>query len=216
MSFVFEGLLGGTITLAVIYLVLIIYVYSKLLWLQSNTPQGLNTRKLFVMSILLTCLLRFMSFASMTLLTLGSVHFQLESGGIKTDDNDDDGGDGTNKEFFAKASVVLFDFPDFCFVSAYVLLLIVWAETYLKSRRHWLSSVRFQQVWIWSYLIFNLVLYTTQTALYSLLFIPTIDEYVQTNLIYLTLAGFNLFLPICWIIVYLYMSILVRFHAISN
>jgi len=38
------------------------------------------------------------------------------------------------EEFFEKAVFVLFDFPDFCFVSAYLLLVVIWAEGYLQVR----------------------------------------------------------------------------------
>lgn len=209
MGFIFEGLIEATLTLSGMYLILSIFTYYKLSYLQRNTlsTSGLTLQKLFVMTCLLTCILRFMSFASMSLLYLGRVKFKIDNTG-SFDSNDDftDDDKYSNHTFLEKAILVLFDFPDFCFVSAYVLLFVVWAETYLKSRRHWLSSMRFRRVWIFGYFIFNVLLYTTQLALYSLIFIPTINEYVQTNLIYFTLAGFSLLLPAIWLVTYLYMA----------
>lgn len=204
MGFIFDGLLGGTITLAVLYIFLSTYVYQRLLWVQANSPPGLNVRKLFVMTLLLTAIVRSMSFISMTLLSLGSVDFKLENGTINDDESQ-----SADKDFFNKAAVALFDFPDFYFVSAYVLLVIVWAEAYLKSRRHWLSASRFHSFWIWSYFLFNVLLYTCQIALYSLLFLPTIDHYVETSLIYICLSAFNICLPVCWLVLFLYLTLVV-------
>ncbi len=127
-EFVFQGLLGASFSLAAIYLLLALYTFKKLLWLQSNSTDGLNTRKLFVMTCLLTSVLRFMSFGSMAVLDLNDIHFRLHSAG----EVDDDMGNSSTKQFFEKALLVLFDFPDFCCISAYVLLIVVWAEAYLK------------------------------------------------------------------------------------
>lgn len=207
MAFVFEGLLGATITLSILYMMLMLYVGRKLIWLQSNSSSGLNTKKLFVMTCLLTAALRFMSFGSMALLDLGKVGFHMPSSGSVLE-KDDDHGPG-NQDFFEKATLVLFDFPDFCCISAYVLLLVIWAEAYLKSRRHWLSPIRFRRAWMFGYFIFNVILYSSQITLYSLLFLPSIDKFVETTLIYLTLSAFNLALPVLWMAVYLYLAILV-------
>ena len=49
--------------------------------------------------------------------------------------------------------------PDFCCLSAYLLLLVLWAAAFLKSRSHWLSSAAFRRVWLWAYLCFNAALY---------------------------------------------------------
>ncbi len=81
------------------------------------------------MTLLLVAVLRFMSFGSMALLDLNSVDFKLHSASDADDDSKDN---SATKVFFEKALVVLFDFPDFCCISAYVLLIVVWAEAYLK------------------------------------------------------------------------------------
>lgn len=203
---IIEGLVGATLILSVLYLGMSIYASRKLYYLHQASPK-LNTRKMFVMSCLLTCVLRFMSFASMTALNydkFDSTIFSAE--GIEDDDKD---GSRTS-EFFDKASLVLFDFPDFCCISAYVLLLVVWGEAYLQSRRHWLSSAGFRRSWILGYLIFNISLYALQVSLYSLLFLPSIDQNILSNTIYITMTVINLILPFIFLIVFWYLSLTVR------
>ncbi len=221
MSFIFEGLLGCAIILAGIYFFLAIYVYFRLVWLQKNSSKGLNTRKLFVMTCLLTALLRFMSFSSMLILDLARIDFHVNTSGEDPTNNfNDDDGTG-NSNFFEKALIVLFDFPDFSYVSAYLLLFVIWAETYLESRRHWLSNYVFRRRWLFTYFILNLLLYLSQLALYSLLFIPSVDEYVESNLIYLTLSAFSILLPMIWLMIYVYLIIQVnapsqRLYLLTN
>ena len=197
---VFENLTGACLILSGIYACLAVFTTKQLVWLHQNSPSGLNTRKFFVMTCLLTAVLRTMSFASMAFLD------------IETDNNDDS---NANQDFFDEAFLVLFDFPDFCCISAYMLLIVVWAEAYLKSRRHWLSSFRFRKMWLLIYLVFNTLLYTVQVALYSLLFLPVVNNSIELTLIYLSLAIFNIGLPICWSAAYLYLAILVSYSICS-
>lgn len=153
-----------------------------------------------------------MSFSSMVILYIGRVDFAFNTDNLTPTDNsnDDHNRSADTYSFFEKSLIVLFDFPDFSYISGYVLLLIIWAETYLKSRRHWLSSLKFRRVWLLSYFIFNIILYGTQLSLYSLLFIPDINNNILMNLIYLCLAGFSFFLPLTWICVYFFLAIQVR------
>lgn len=159
-----------------------------------------------------------MSFALMAILNYDTYDLIIRTGvGISSEDREgadgDDygGGGGVNSpttEFFQKASLVLFDLPDFCCTSAYVLLLVVWAEAILAARRHWLSSISFRRLWLQCFVIFNILLYAVQVSLYSLLFIPSIDQAALTSLIYLTLTTINLALPLLWLCFYFYLSIL--------
>lgn len=126
MAIPLEGLVGATLILAVLYLMLGIFAAKRLKYLESVSTK-LNTRKLFVMSCLLTCILRVLSFATLTTMNYSQFDRTFSS---KT--FDDDGRDfGQDSDFFDRAILVLFDMPDFCCVSAYVLLLVVWGETYL-------------------------------------------------------------------------------------
>lgn len=208
MAFVFESLLGATVTLAILYFLLSLFLYYKLFWLQSHSSKGLNTRKLFAMSCLLTTILRCMSFSSMALLSIGRVDFTMDKNNNLFENDDDK--DTNNYTFFEKSLIVLFDFPDFCCISAYVLLLMIWAEAFLKSRRHWLSNFKYRKFWMLSYFVFNIILYGSQLALYSLLFLPSVDNNVLMNLIYLTLAAFSVMLPVCWVGLYFFLAIQVR------
>jgi len=204
-ALLFEGLTGASVTLCAIYTGVAIMTTKQLVWLQKNSTTGLNTRKLFVMTCLLTSVLRVMSFASMAILDFANEDFNINpSSSVETHDDDND---GPNQDFFNCAFLVLFDFPDFCCISAYMLLIIVWAEAYLKSRRHWLSNFTFRKLWMMIYLVFNTTLYTVQVTLYSLLFFPFVNNSIELTMIYLTLACFNIGLQVYWSVAYLYLAI---------
>lgn len=131
MTFSLAGLSTASLIMVVIYSLLAIFTYTKLLWLQANTSFGLNTRKLFVMYLLLVSILRCMSFTSMAILDFERVDYKISvSSGPSNHALTDE--DRKGNEFFSKASLVLFDFPDFCCVSAYVLLIVIWADSYMK------------------------------------------------------------------------------------
>eukprot|EP00601_Ochromonadales_sp_CCMP2298_P025750 CAMPEP_0173278242 /NCGR_PEP_ID=MMETSP1143-20121109/4512_1 /TAXON_ID=483371 /ORGANISM="non described non described, Strain CCMP2298" /LENGTH=416 /DNA_ID=CAMNT_0014215393 /DNA_START=101 /DNA_END=1351 /DNA_ORIENTATION=- len=204
-GFVFEGLTGCSACLALAYMALTALTLRRLLWLHKSSGSGLNTRKLFVLTCLTTALLRVMSFSSMVILDLANRDFNIDPTGSTQSDTDDD--QEGNSAFFDKAFLVLFDFPDFTQISAYMLLIVVWAEAFLRSRRHWLSSFRFRKLWMLLYLLFNVLLYLVQTALYSLLFFDGINRRIQLEFIYLTLSTFNLVLPCAWCAAYLYLVI---------
>ncbi|KAJ1410682.1 hypothetical protein B484DRAFT_187089 [Ochromonadaceae sp. CCMP2298] len=205
-GFVFEGLTFLSFSLAVIYACLAVIVTRMLIILHNDSPDFMNTRKLFVMTCLTTAILRCMSFSSMGVLDLLDRDFSIAQGGQKPSLTEQTAAH-LNAEFFDKAFLVLFDFPDFCCISAYVLLIVVWAESYLRSRRHWLSAYRFRRVWMLIYLLFNVLLYSVQVALYLLLFFPSVARTSQLNLIYCSLALFNLGLPLAWLLTYLYLAI---------
>ena len=192
-GFVFEGLSDATLSLRLIYFLLSIGIARRLKILHQGAPD-LNTRKLFVMSCLLSAILRTLSFTTMTVFAYYG--YSLSYTGDST---------SSSVTFFEKAILVLFNFPDFCFVSAYILLLLAWAESYLLSRKHWLSSIAFRRVWLLAYLVLNIFLYSSQVGIYSLLFIPEVDQTILSDFIYLTLATFNLFMPVLWIAVYGYL-----------
>jgi hypothetical protein len=129
MGIAIEGVVGATLILTVLYMGLTIYAIQKLAYLHRISPK-LNTRKLFVITCMLTCLLRFMSFGSMTALNYDKFDNTLVT--ASAIDDDDTAANSKTSRFFDKATLVLFDFPDFTYVSAYVLLLVVWGEAYLQ------------------------------------------------------------------------------------
>ena len=161
------GFVYATISLSCIYFCLAALGGQKLIWLHGKSRE-LNTRKLFVMSCFLTCILRCMSFFSISLFYLGKISVKSSEGNRNNYNSNED------EDFFNKAAVVLFDFPDFPCISAYMLLALLWAEAFFqvtltillnkkssnifflniwKSRVHWLSSVYYRRTWMLSYLI---------------------------------------------------------------
>lgn len=145
---VFDGIVFASVFLAIIYLLLLFFVARQLYIVHSediekliliyaqnprvvnrnDLPSTLNTKKLFIMTCLLSCLLRFMSFSSMAVCELSAIKYSEVMNG---QGNFDDSTTGTS-DFYKKAMLVLFDFPDFCIISAYLLLIVVWAEAYLQ------------------------------------------------------------------------------------
>lgn len=209
MSIIIDGLINTTIVLGILYLLMSITALRKLFLLHKLDANILTTHKLFVMSCLITCVLRFMCF--ITISTLNFMNFSIksygDSGGSK---NSVDSGnhDSTQTQiFYDKAVMVLFDCPDFPCISAYILLSVIWAEAFFMSRRHWLSSVYYRRNWIIAYLVFNIILYSTQISLYSLLFLPSVNKSVLSRLIYLTLSTINVVLPLLWMAAYFFLSI---------
>ncbi|RHY34649.1 hypothetical protein DYB32_000799 [Aphanomyces invadans] len=77
----------------------------------------------------------------------------------------------TTQLLMVSVVAVLFNLPDYLFVSSYLLVVLLWAETYQSSRRHWFSAEQFHRRWMIFYLIFNGMLYLTQVVLYALLFL---------------------------------------------
>jgi hypothetical protein len=68
-----------------------------------------------------------MSFFTMTAFNYAEFHMK-----VRTDVKNVDDDIVVTDEFFEKASIVLFDIPDFCCISAYILLIVVCAEALLQ------------------------------------------------------------------------------------
>lgn len=206
---VIDGLPETTFLLSIIYGSLALLASRRLLWLEIITTRAeMNTKKMFVMTCFLVTILRFVSFASITVMNFQNFHFaslDLSTTEVSTSDASNPSGSALTS-LYDKANIVLFDLPDFCCISAYVLLLVVWAEAYLKSRQHWLSTRSFRRHWLLGYLIFNTALYTIQVALYFLLFVPSIDPTYLSFWIYAVLTAINLCLPLIWAAGFLYLT----------
>jgi hypothetical protein len=98
-------LMTGICILGVIYMSLSFHAYRRLIYLQRHSPD-LNTRKLFVMSCFLCCVLRVMSFASIVVLNFGYVNVDET---LNSEDED---------TFLGAAMLVLIDFPNYVIISA--------------------------------------------------------------------------------------------------
>lgn len=121
-----------TLVLAILYLIVTVYGCRQITYLHRISPE-LNTKKLFVMNCLLASFLRFLCFSTLTVFGYFEYNLYIRTNGAGNDDT----ATSTIEIFYEKASIVMLDLPDFCFMSAYVLLLIVWAESILLTRRHW-------------------------------------------------------------------------------
>ncbi|KAG2520436.1 hypothetical protein JM16_006699 [Phytophthora kernoviae] len=140
-------------------------------------------------------------------------------GGEDADDTPDKAGSHAQAEldFYNKVVAVLFNLPDFLFVSSYLLLVLVWAEAFQSSRRHWFSAAAFRRKWMIFYLIFNGGLYLTQLVLYASLFLydegGIFDDEKQDRLsvipamIFYLVAAADLFLPIIIFSTWLYLTL---------
>lgn len=108
--------------------------------------------------------------------------------------------------FYEKAVRVLFNLGDFISVSCYLLLVVVWVETFTQSRRHWYASERSSRRWMTGYLIFNIFLYTGQLASYLLYFFldPTSVDSQLLDIIYDTLSGIDLGVPVALLVASVY------------
>ena len=197
---------GTTLFLGCVYLVLALLTIQRLLWLEANATRSdikVNTKKLFVVACLVVCILRVISFTSITIINYNFTGRLDEaiSGPASLSD---------------KVNIVLFDLPDFFCVSAYVLLLVVWAEAYLKSRQHWLSTATFRHYWMLGYAVFNVNLYAVQIALYSMMFVPSIDPAYLSVWIYAVLTTINLCLPLIWAAGFLYLTFVFSGFPLSS
>uniref|UniRef100_A0A7S1XQN0 THH1/TOM1/TOM3 domain-containing protein n=1 Tax=Phaeomonas parva TaxID=124430 RepID=A0A7S1XQN0_9STRA len=190
--------------LSFLYASMTVYTFSRLKMLHAITGQALDTQKLFVVTLLLTCVLRTLSFVGLTSLAVQSIEY----GG---DDNDDTGERDEDEEFYEKAVLVMFDLPDYTIVTAYLLLVIVYAETFLHARRHWLDPIQMRRRWVVWYLGANSVLYGVQITLYTLLFVPRVPQSLLIQLLFITLGAISFCLPIAVAIGYFYLTY--RFSA---
>ena len=256
---ILDGLGATPFILALLYLGTTVLIASRLRNLHARHPE-MNTTKLFVLSVLLSCTMRCLSFIALGAFSVQSI----------TIDNDSSGGSSSSpssssyasqdpdtqfyekvrkslrnpflppsspatrlhdlpplpqrvvlafllpsltlfflpRSLFPQALLILFNLPDFVFVSAYVLLALVWAETFIQSRSHWLSVKQFRRMWLLSYLIFNACLYLGQLVLYTLLFLPKGNQEFLSKIIFLTLCVINFSLPIILLLLFFYLSIM--------
>ena len=96
---------------------------TQLRFLHARSPE-LDTKKLFVMSVWLACVVRVMSFVGLGALQIANVQVNYSMSSYDGGDDDRD----ENQAFYDKAVIVLFDLPDYVIISTYVLMTLVWAE----------------------------------------------------------------------------------------
>ncbi|KAF0700730.1 Aste57867_8784 [Aphanomyces stellatus] len=172
MAMIFlSGLAMASYFLALCYMLMTFMGISKICSRKSLSFS--RTTQLLMVSVSLGCLFRAATFS-----TLCFLDFQHPESGIAPLSSTLQLPDATAPEesdlsFYNKVVAVLFNLPDYLFVSSYLLVVLLWAETYQSSRRHWFSADQFHRRWMIFYLIFNGLLYMTQVILYALLFLRT-------------------------------------------
>ena len=182
-----------------------LHTFGRLRQLHSVAGNHLDTQKLFVVTLLLTCLLRTLSFLGITILCVESIDVYDED--RDTDEDVIDGGaEDTDEAFYEKAVLTMFDLPDFTIVTAYLLLVIVYAETYLHARRHWLDAMSLRRRWIRLYLCGNVVLYALQLSLYSLIFVPHLAQPLVFDLIYTVQGAISFALPLLVAVLFVFLT----------
>lgn len=188
--------------LALVYLLASLFAARKL-YVIRLVSRSWETTTYFVGSILFACSVRCLVFATLCALSLLDVG--LTSGGTDASGNSDQRA-SVHAIFYLKTVRVLFNLGDFIVVSCYLLLVVVWVETFQQSRRHWYSQDKSRRNWMILYLVFNFVLYVSQILMYLLYFF--LDQTsVDSNFLYLVyygLSAIDMGVPIFLTVMYLY------------
>lgn len=187
---ILENDIGSTMLfLCLLYFCMTVHAFSQFQKLRSR--EAVNTKNLFLLSVMTACGLRLMCFAGFCLLDGSDVSISTQS--VVS----------TELDLYARAVAILFDLPDFMLISTYVLLLLVWAECFLGSRRHWLSARKYMHDWHCAYLVFNVLLYGTQLCLYAAVFLD-VDV---VRMLYLIPACATFAVPIAHLLLYVSLSL---------
>lgn len=223
-----------TITLSILNVALIIssvlYIWCltlasrKLSTLHRVNP-ALGLKKLLVISIILTCAIRIMTFVGVTAMDIANVRAHY-SPNPSNNNNDNGGGNDVNyptlmkqftfhlhtsddQMFYDSSIYVLFDLPNAIVVSTYVLLTLVWAECFLQSRFHTESTIQWKRRWLMGYTIFNSCLFFGQIVLYILIFcFQTVNEVrIVKGIIYGGMIAMNLGACIVALFSYIYLNV---------
>jgi len=169
----------------VLYLFCFLIAKRKLASIHRINP-SLCFKKLLILSILLVCVIRIMSFVGVTAMDIANVraHYSPSPSTLAQ---------GRTQRFYDASMTILFDLPNTIVVSTYLLLFFVWCECFLQSRLHTESAIKWKKRWLMGYAIFNLCLYSTQTILYVLIVWPGTksSSTIVTSIIYAAMTGIN-------------------------
>jgi hypothetical protein len=179
-----------------------------------NPSMGL--KKLLVLSVLVVCFIRIMTFIGLTVMDVANVraHYSpspvnyhtyyygntldgnadIDVAAITVQAEDEDGDDSRDQDhyqsFYDASMAVLFDLPNTIVVSTYILLTLVWAECFVQSRIHTVNTTQLKRKWMLGYTIFNSGLYFTQLVLYATLVFVSRSKMVK-NVLYAGMTGIN-------------------------
>ncbi|RHY00070.1 hypothetical protein DYB25_010404, partial [Aphanomyces astaci] len=170
MAMIFlSGLAMSSYFLALCYMLMTFMGISKLC--SNKNLSYSRTTQLLMVSVSLGCLFRAATFSTLCFLDFQHTESGLSPLSSPVHVPEVTAPEESDLSFYNKVVAVLFNLPDYLFVSSYLLVVLLWAETYQSSRRHWFSAEQFHRRWMIFYLIFNGLLYLTQVVLYALLFL---------------------------------------------
>ena len=187
------------IILSVLYIFCLILARRKYHILHRMSPE-MSTKKLLILSTALVSIVRVMTILGVAAMNVANVraHYSLLPPHNRHAED-------RHQMFYDKAMTVLFDLPNCMVVSTYVLLTLVWAECFLKSRLHTESATQLRKSWLLYFMIFNTALYTVQLTLYTGIFLAPPSRTVRT-LIYVGITGMNFTAVVLVLIFYLYLN----------
>ncbi len=180
----------------------------KLSSLDDNSHDAIGLKKLLVLSILLVCVIRIMTFFGVTCMDIANVRAHYSPSPSGSSGSEEDFGDNRRsnekyQNFYNASMAVLFDLPNTMVVSTYVLLTLVWAECFTQSRLHTEDEVKLKLVGVYWYTTFNTCLYFVQLILYVLVFLV---RFVR-NILYVAMTGINLAAVSMVGILYFYLNV---------
>jgi len=184
--------------LALLYFIVGIYSVYKFRFNRQTCILNVDPQKLLGMSIFLVTVIRLLSFIGITLLQLWDIQYKESSAVLVS----------SERPFYEKTVLVMFDLPDFIILSCYTLLVLVWVEAFLMSRLHWLSNQRYRRLSLLAYMMFNMVLYAGQVVIYAFLFVPSTDQRLLQEILYVSLTTLNLTVILGYLFLYVFFAIM--------
>lgn len=204
---------------SVLYIFCFVLAKRKLASIHRVSP-NLGLKKLLVLSVLLICVVRIMSFVGVTAMDIANVraHYSPRPSATETaaEQQQQQGephyhhrpiAPNRNQRFYDASMTVLFDLPNAIVVSTYVLLTLVWAECFLQSRLHTESVIEWKTRWLTGYTVFNFCLYSVQIILYILVVFWPISSSVVKSILYAAMTGINFTAVVMVCALYYYLNL---------
>lgn len=163
-----DNLTVALVVVSILYGFCLILAHRKIRGLHRIQPE-LSTRKLLLLSVSVACAVRLMTIVGVIVMNIANVRAHYSLLPIDRQQSEQD----VNQVFYDKAMTVLFDLPNCVVVSTYVLLTMVWAECFLKSRFHTESLMKWKRRGLQLFMVFNSLLYLCQLTLYTSILVAT-------------------------------------------
>jgi len=173
-----------------------------------NMSSHLGLKKLLVLSVILVCVIRSMTFIGLVLMDVADVkaHYLPSNASVEIPSNHNS--KDRHQSFYDASMIILFDLPNGMFVSTYILLGIVWSECFIQSRIHSENATHLKRRAVFFYTIFNSCLYGSQLVLYSIVLLLYHSRRAR-NILYIAMISINC----CAMafVAFLYFSITIKF-----